>query len=44
MLILAGLFWPTLYSMIEIWDRSETYTHGYLIFPISAWLIWRMRA
>ena len=44
MLILAGLFWPTLYSMIEIWDRSETYTHGYLIFPISAWLIWRLRA
>ena len=43
LVILAGLFWPTLYSMIEIWDRSETFTHGYLIFPISAWLIWRKR-
>ena len=43
LLLIAG-FWPTLYSMIEIWDRSETYTHGYLIFPISAWLIWRKRA
>ena len=43
MLILAGIFWPTLYSMIEVWDRSETFTHGYLIFPISAWLIWRKR-
>ena len=43
MLILAGVFWQTLYSMIEVWDRSETFTHGYLIFPISAWLIWRMR-
>lgn len=41
---LAAVFWPTLYSMIEIWERSETFTHGYLIFPISAWLIWRQRA
>jgi exosortase A len=43
LLILAGVFWPTLYSMAEIWERSETFTHGYLIFPISAWLLWRQR-
>ncbi|MBW8371342.1 MAG: exosortase A [Thiobacillus sp.] len=43
LLVLAGVFWPTLYSMVEVWDRSETFTHGYLIFPISAWLIWRQR-
>ena len=43
MLVLAAIFWPTLHSMIEVWDRSETFTHGYLIFPISAWLIWRKR-
>ncbi|MDZ7584970.1 MAG: archaeosortase/exosortase family protein, partial [Thiobacillus sp.] len=43
LLILAGVFWPTLYSMVEIWERSETFTHGYLIFPISAWLLWRQR-
>jgi exosortase A len=43
LVILTALFWPTLYSMIEIWDRSETFTHGYLIFPISAWLMWRKR-
>jgi exosortase A len=36
-------FWPTFLSMVEIWDRSETFAHGYLIFPISAWLIWRQR-
>jgi exosortase A len=29
--------------MAEVWRRSETFAHGYLIFPISAWLIWRMR-
>ena len=43
LLVLTGIFWPTLHSMIEVWDRSETFTHGYLIFPITAWLIWRQR-
>ena len=43
LLVLVGVFWPTFYSMVEIWERSETFTHGYLIFPISAWLIWRNR-
>lgn len=43
LLLLAGIFWPTLRSMIEVWERSETFAHGYLVFPISAWLIWRMR-
>lgn len=44
LIMLAGVFWPTFYSMVEVWNRSETFTHGYLIFPISAWLIWRRRA
>ncbi|MDP3419519.1 MAG: exosortase A [Thiobacillus sp.] len=43
LLALFALFWPTFFSMVEIWERSETFTHGYLIFPISAWLIWRQR-
>lgn len=41
--ILLALFWPTFYSMVEIWERSETFTHGFLIFPISLWLIWGRR-
>ncbi len=41
--LVAAVFWPTLWSMIEVWERSETFAHGYLIFPISAWLIWRQR-
>ena len=44
LVMLVGVFWPTFYSMVEVWNRSETFTHGYLIFPISAWLIWRRRA
>ena len=41
LLLLTAMFWPTFYSMAEIWERSETFAHGYLIFPISIWLIWR---
>lgn len=37
------LFWPTFLSMEQIWARSETFAHGYLVFPISLWLIWRQR-
>lgn len=31
-------------AMIGVWVRSETFTHGFLVLPISLWLIWRMRA
>jgi exosortase A len=43
LLLLTAVFWPTFHSMAEVWERSETFAHGYLIVPISAWLIWRMR-
>lgn len=33
----------TLGSMIEIWGRSDTFAHGYLVVPITCWLIWRER-
>ena len=37
------LLHPTFMSMVEIWERSETFAHGYVILPISLWLIWRNR-
>lgn len=37
------LFWQTWQSMVDIWMRSETYTHGFLVVPISLWLIWSRR-
>jgi exosortase A len=40
---LLGMYHGTFASMLDIWWRSETYAHGFLIFPISAWLIWRRR-
>ena len=48
-LVAALLFWlftwygDTTLSTLAIWHRSETYAHGYLIFPISAYLIWTRR-
>jgi exosortase A len=42
--VLLLIFFSTAASTVEIWDRSETFAHGYLIFPISIWLIWRRRS
>jgi len=40
-IVLLAIYRDTFVSMLEIWERSETFAHGFLIFPISAWLIWR---
>ena len=38
------LYFGTAKSIVDIWDSSETFAHGYVILPISLWLIWRRRA
>ena len=38
------VFRDTAVGMGTIWWRSETYTHAFLVAPISVWLIWRQRA
>lgn len=35
--------WDALSSMVAIWYRSETFAHGFLVVPISGWLVWRLR-
>lgn len=40
---LLAWYWDTAQSIVAIWERSETFAHGYLIIPISAWMIWRQR-
>lgn len=37
-------YWDTAVAMANIWVRSETYTHAFVVPPISLWLIWRLRA
>ena len=39
-----ALYFGTIKSIVSIWDSSETFAHGYVILPISLWLIWRRRA
>jgi len=39
-----ALYFGTAKSIVSIWDSSETFAHGYIILPISLWLIWRRRA
>jgi len=38
------LYAETARSIVAIWDSSETFAHGYIIVPISLWLIWKRRA
>jgi hypothetical protein len=40
---ILALYWPTAASIIAIWIRSETFTHGFVIVPICLWLAWRRR-
>jgi exosortase A len=39
-----ALYFGTVRSIVSIWNSSETFAHGYVIVPISLWLIWRRRA
>jgi exosortase len=36
-------YWRTGAGMVDIWIRSETFAHGFLVAPISLWLVWRAR-
>ena len=40
---ILAIYWQTAESIEAIWSRSETFAHGYLIVPISLWLIWTQR-
>jgi exosortase A len=33
----------TFFSMAKVWSVSENYSHGWLIAPISIWIIWNAR-
>ena len=40
---IVAIYWQTASSIVAIWARSETFAHGYLIVPISLWLVWMKR-
>jgi exosortase A len=43
-LALLLLYRDTVMAMVDVWSRSDTFAHGWLVTPISLWLIWRQRA
>lgn len=40
---IVAMYWRTAASIVAIWDRSETFAHGYLIVPIVLVLVWAKR-
>ncbi|MFT4174563.1 MAG: exosortase A [Rhodocyclaceae bacterium] len=38
-----AVYYPTVWSMVSIWRHSETFAHGMIVLPLSAWLVWRAR-
>lgn len=44
LLLLLIAYRDTAASMVEIWSRSQTFTHGFLVPPIVLWLAWQKRA
>ncbi len=40
---ILALYRTTAIAMVQTWSRTETFTHGFIVPPISLWLIWRMR-
>jgi len=39
-LVIPVLFFQTTLAMANVWQVNETFTHGFLIFPITLWLVW----
>ena len=38
-----AIYRETAWSMVTIWRDSDTFAHGFVILPISAFLVWRKR-
>ncbi|MBK7565228.1 MAG: exosortase A [Propionivibrio sp.] len=43
LLAILVLYRETAMAMVEIWARSDTFMHGFVVPPITLWLIWRIR-
>jgi len=39
-----AVYGRTTSSMVSIWERSETFAHGYVVIPIFLYLLWHRRA
>ncbi len=41
---ILAVYLGTARSIVAIWERAETFAHGYVVIPIALWLVWRSRA
>lgn len=41
--IFIAIYHGTVWSMITVWSESDTFAHGFVIFPISAFLVWQKK-
>lgn len=41
--LVLAIFGPTFKSMVEIWHRSDTFAHGFLVIPVFVYLAWQQR-
>ncbi|MEZ0245211.1 MAG: archaeosortase/exosortase family protein, partial [Methylophilaceae bacterium] len=41
--ILVWFYRETALSLVALWQSSETFAHGFMIYPVSLYLIWRER-
>lgn len=41
--IIIALFWSDVFNAVQVWWFFPTYSHCFLILPISGWLVWQMR-
>lgn len=42
-LLLLVCYWPTVLSLLWIWEHDGTYQYAFLIFPLSAWTAFNLR-
>lgn len=38
-----GLYFPIIIDLVKEWYVDNNYSHGFLIIPVSIWLIWKKR-
>ncbi len=36
-------YWPTLCSIVQVWDHVQDYSHGYLVPPLALFFLWARR-
>lgn len=39
--VVIAVFWSTAVDLVSLWATTQDYGHGYLIVPISIFLVWR---